>query len=370
MLSFFRHGRSSPYDRIRGVSLKGTRLRIPWDEYSEEEIQAILKQYFESLGYKVDWLHMEDRRMEKGIDLQCTKRNKSIGIAVKRKPVSSDHRQLVDLVNSKCKRKIYVYVYKPTPTFRVKVERYKKHVEFWNPKLIERTFKKTQVGLCLLYDLYFGNSPFAEKAAAFLTSLHSLVKSKKKISSRSFPLKKMGDLWQLKDSVVSMHKSLGLLLETFEDEAVIANINEIAIFKIFLIALESITFSLHKFIELWEKATADNSLIFQAYEEWGDRSNWFSLWHQAADLEDVSIYRPGIMRENFDKLSKIDKKEFDEVEDKFAEQLEKNGKQYHRRTLFSYTITNRFLRSNYGLMLDLEGVVDQLFDVLSTQRFV
>lgn len=361
--------RFSP-NEIIGVTLKNMKLKIPWDEYSEEEVQAVLKLYFESLGYKVDWLHMEDRRMEEGIDLLCKKPKESIGITVKRKPVSRDYGQLIKLANSKCRRKIYVYVYKPTPTFRKKAGRYKKRVEFWNPRSIEKTFQTTQVGLCLLYDLYFSNSPFAEEVAKFLTELRSLVKNKKEVPMQSFPMKKVGGLWQLKDAVVSMHKSLELLLEIFEDETIMSNINEMTIFRIFLITLERLTFNMHKFIDLWKKTTRGNSLLFGAYEKFGDRSNWYNLWVQESDLQEVLIFRPSIMWENLDKLGKIEEKAFEDIENKFAELIEKNGRHYQRRTMFLYVITNSFLRANYALMLNLEGVVDQLFDVLRTQRFV
>ncbi len=44
---------------------------IPWKEFSEREVQGILKIHFEVLGYDVTWRHEGDPANERGIDLEC-----------------------------------------------------------------------------------------------------------------------------------------------------------------------------------------------------------------------------------------------------------------------------------------------------------
>ena len=70
-------------------------LKIPWQNYQEEEIQGIIYQYFLSLNYKVDWFHLEDKHKERdmGCDLLCKKNGESIAIAVKKHPRASDTAQ-------------------------------------------------------------------------------------------------------------------------------------------------------------------------------------------------------------------------------------------------------------------------------------
>jgi len=157
-------------------------------------------------------------------------------------------------------------------------------------------------------------------------------------------------------------------LEIFEDDTLVANLSDTAILRAFLITLNSISIGSHRFIDLWKRVTDGNSLLSETYEKWGDRSNWSCLWPQAKDLWEAQVYRPGIMSERLAELTKIDQREFDDVESKFAKSIKIKGKQYQKRTFFLYTIVECFLRPNYALMADLEGVVDQLFDTLRAYR--
>ena len=95
---------------------------IPWNNFSELEIQAILKIHFESLGFGVVWRHKEDPTNERGIDLECTriKDNKKVTIAVKKKPKKEDLGQLVELSRSDGNQKIYLYINGATQNFQIR----------------------------------------------------------------------------------------------------------------------------------------------------------------------------------------------------------------------------------------------------------
>jgi hypothetical protein len=41
----------------RSLSLRNRGFSIPWHEYVEEEVQAILYEYFASKGYDINWYH-------------------------------------------------------------------------------------------------------------------------------------------------------------------------------------------------------------------------------------------------------------------------------------------------------------------------
>jgi hypothetical protein len=93
---------------------------IPWNDFSEIEIQGILKIHFERLGFKVIWRHCDDPANEKGIDLECINKNthKRVIISVKKKPKKNDLGQILELSQHEADLRIYLFLNGAAQSFR------------------------------------------------------------------------------------------------------------------------------------------------------------------------------------------------------------------------------------------------------------
>jgi len=206
--------------RLRLSFVQGAEIGegIPWHAYSEMEIQSLLKIHFETLGYRVSWRHRDDPSHEKGIDLECVKKDNSqrIAIAVKKKPRHDDIAQVVELAKASANRLVYVYVQGASQSFLDNFRQFSKKIELWDYTKLEEELRLSNLGLKLVVD----NSPAAEAVGKITSSIVRITSANKVTSSSDANLEEsLRNLWTLKDRAVTIYKCasmLQLILERFQ----------------------------------------------------------------------------------------------------------------------------------------------------------
>lgn len=340
---------------------------IPWKDFEEEEIQGILYQYFISLGYKVDWVHLIERPLEKkiGCDLLCTKDEKTMGIAVKKKPRSKDHEQFKKLSRKSYDQKLYFYVQTPSLSFMNQIKNYSSEVEMLRMREFEKKMEDTEVGLQILCFLCYSNSHFIDLATSFISELLKFTKNITKEELDKKVLKPMPELWQLKDYTVTMRKSTEILLSILEESIFYTETSPKVLFFIFKEILWMLAHNMNGFCQTWKKMLKkEKCLLSQTYHKYGNRSNWLGLWTFVRYLTQSGIYSPGILKNNLENLWKIDKSAHEKEQANFSALLKKKmGRIYVPRPLFAEFVTERFLRPHFGFALSLEGLIDQMFEL-------
>src|SRR6267143_6075864 len=127
---------------------------IPWEEFSEREVQGILKIHFEVLGYDVTWRHHDDPANERGIDLECSreKGHAKVLVSVKKRPKKEALSQIVELSDEPADKRVYVYIGGASQSFRDKIPKFKRRVEFWNEEPLEERLSDTGLALSMKVD--------------------------------------------------------------------------------------------------------------------------------------------------------------------------------------------------------------------------
>lgn len=102
-----------------------------WKTKEETFVHKCLEDIYKRKKFEVKNFHKHDRVNENGIDVLCEKDDISIGFAVKKKPRSSDKKQLDALSKNEVNKKIYIYLAPPTKIFKDKMKE-TKNIEFWD----------------------------------------------------------------------------------------------------------------------------------------------------------------------------------------------------------------------------------------------
>jgi hypothetical protein len=155
---------------------------IPWNIFSELEIQAILKIHFETFGYNVIWRHKDDPANECGVDLECTRKkdNQIIKIAVKKKPKKEDLGQVIELSQNEADQRIYVYINGTAQSFRKQIPNFEPKVVFWDETKLEEYLVESNLTFKLLVD-----NTFTNYAIQNITNI--IINATKSPSKRPFP---------------------------------------------------------------------------------------------------------------------------------------------------------------------------------------
>lgn len=255
---------------------------IPWEIFSEEEIQYIIERVCERNGWEVYNLHKIQRNMEQGADLIVKKEDaRKIAIAVKKKPGSGDRAQLKDLSEREEEEKLYIYIQNPTPGFKKWMEELKNSIKFLNKIDFNRWL--FEIDPCVYSSLLLDNCEFSHKLLEIQKFLISLfLKSEKfhKDITHKHDEDSLRTLWRLKDDVVTINKSLRCLQTLFETaENKRPNLKEdveflrglINTFDDMLINLQHLHKNIKKFAEKEEE------FIFYVIRKTKDRSNWIYI---------------------------------------------------------------------------------------------
>lgn len=257
-------------------------FQIPWQLYSEEEIQEVLTTLYRERGYEVYNVHKIDRRGEKGEDLECTRPGEAdkILIAVKKKPQKKDIAQLNMFENRVARTKIYVYVEEPSTSFKKAMEIVKDKVSFWNSEKLTYEIFSTDVRFYLF--LIIENSIQKDFYDITLSFCRVYIDLEEKGPKFKMPMKAghemLNLLWQAKDRSVSLHRSLRTL-QTFFEETRLSTIDEgtkESITDAFLLSLSRLhRESLKPLNKLFHDFLKKYPANFERFcEETKDRSNW------------------------------------------------------------------------------------------------
>jgi hypothetical protein len=262
---------------------------VPWDAYSELELQTILKIHFENLGFEVNWRHQEDPANEKGIDLECTRDsdNQKVLIAVKKKPRKEALAQLVELVDHPASKRIYVYVGGAAQSFRDKFSTFEPQVEFWDEKKLEEHLNDS--GLTL--ELKIHNSRANEAMLRIMRRLIEVIKSKpEKDSLSGKPSQEtMETLWGMKDRAVTVNKCALMSQLMFEDSSRFGELTDEQVQNLVLYVLDyAYVYGLMSLCRTFEDLSPEfQELLCLVHDITKIRSNWHELFSYSHGL------RPG-----------------------------------------------------------------------------
>jgi hypothetical protein len=339
--------------------------RIDWNDFTELEIQGILRQYFASLGYAVDWKYMMGRSEKHvlGCDLLCTKNGRTTDLLVIKTLKTEVFAKLRELLSREYTERICVFVNQPSPTLRNKLISLTEELKLINIRVLEHEMQDSDVGSQILCMIYYSNSEFVGTAIRFVYELNKLTQKTEEVVE--IIKKPMAKLWQLKDYSVSMEKSLEALLTLLDEPAFYTNASFTELMHVFKQGLEILNHCMYGFNRTWkELVREDRNLIRQTHAKYGSRSNWLSLWTYGGYFVRSDVYSPGILMEKVKTLEAIDKDTYEQDEVEFAALSKNNGgREYVPTPLFSNFVREEFLRPHFAYALALENTVDQMFEL-------
>jgi hypothetical protein len=196
---------------VKWALMDSAYLRSIWklnnEEKGEEKAHACLEEVYSKKGFTVRNLHRDDRRHEAGIDLLCTRSDRSIGFAVKRKPKKKDISQLKKLADSDPSIiKFYVYLDSPTRPFEHAMQLYTNvHYLNWS-KFHSLLVLNGSVNYILLY--FAAHNLFEN-----LSNIYYLIYEKRTIKQYKHPLdlEETEFMWNIKDDAVKLKSSFEYL---------------------------------------------------------------------------------------------------------------------------------------------------------------
>jgi len=258
---------------------------VPWEDYSEDEISELVSLMFRKKGFSVYNVHILDRRMEDGIDIECKKspgESRTL-IAIKVKPVKKDVGQLIQFSEQDGEKRVYIHILPPSMDFKKKMEGMSSRVDFWDAKKLTEelfnAFPEMYMSLMIenyaLMDLY--------KINALLISGYLKAKNSDIVGDRVKPNPKViQTLWNAKDRTVSLHKSFLALQVLFEEMNLGKNIDnekKKAIAFAYLYTLQYLqTTSLAPLLNLFTEILKDYPEIFSRFvSQSRDSSHWITL---------------------------------------------------------------------------------------------
>jgi hypothetical protein len=255
------------------------RLEIPWPDFSELEIQTLLKIHFESLGYTIRWCHNEDAQHERGIDLDCANNEGNrIVVAVKKDPKTEDIAQLLDLSRTEAKQRIYVRIKRGTQRFEDEARKLRETVDFWDPDTLENEMNRTGLTLTLL----FRNS---DVATEMLSICRLFVETGKEYELPAGNMRSHCDprilkvLWDLKDRAVTLNKCFRLLQQLFEETPFLGTLAADDVRDLFSSSLAHLSlYGSRPILQTLERGDSDLlALIREVYLKTHTRSNWLHM---------------------------------------------------------------------------------------------
>lgn len=265
---------------------------IPWESYSEEEIQEIIAHIFSLKGYQIYNIHKADRSREQGADLECVKiaETNKILIAVKKKPSKKDIYQLNELKKRFNNTKIYVYVQPPSSDFFKEMTVSKDIISFWDSEKL--TYELFSLDIRLYMFMIIENYILKESFdfnydyISFYNDIKEEDKKELYITKLDYDMIKL--LWNIKDRSVSVHKSLRLLQDLY-DQTIPLEISEkhkIQIINGYLSSLFRLkNYSILPLIKLLKNYMEKYPNNFTKYcIETEHRSNWLHLYNHFPKL--------------------------------------------------------------------------------------
>lgn len=294
---------------------------IPWKDFSEAEIQKILKLHFEILNYQIIWRHKDDPAHEGGIDLECIRRKdkKKVVIAVKKKPKKSDLGQVIELSQAEADQRVYVLINGSTQSFRNQIENFLQRVEFWDEQELENQLNESHLTLKLKVDNSYANR-------AIYTITRAVIGAITTKTNEPFPTpttKLMNLLWNMKDRAVTVYKCASIVQELFEHPKNLGIMSYSEIQHLVLWFLDNLYLKgLDSILQGFDEKDI-NTILLCTYKDTKVRSNWLQLCSYRPGLipgaVDYAVKDDSKIQERFNELYESGKLHFDEIEPDITE---------------------------------------------------
>lgn len=344
------------------ITEEEAKIQIPWQKFSEEEIQHLIAMLFHTLNYHIEHLHKSDRANEDGADIVIKNKKENIAIAVKIKPNNKDRPQLIDLSKRKDKRKIYVYIQTPTKKFLEFIKNYK-NIEFWDVKTLNTFFIEKNLHFSSF--IIFDNHPINERLVEikeFFFLLWDLSHELKKEKIDNLDKESLFLLWRLKDASVVLNQTNYLIERIFDEPFNFKNkkFSEhfVRIFLYYLDILETKIISFLKyFIKFFEK---NLKIVLNSIIEHSTSSHWFWIAGYKP-LNDIAFLKRELKEaiKDSDSIKKLDK-----LKNKLSKKEKKEIKDYEKEISRGNNVWNAMrgkLKSLHYLGEGIEYIIDDIF---------
>jgi hypothetical protein len=258
---------------------------IPWEEFSEREIQGILKIHFQALGYDVTWRHKDDPANEHGVDLECNRngqRNRVL-VSVKKRPKKEALAQIVELSSEPAENRFYVYIGGAAQSFRDKISKFRRKVDFWNEEALESNLNQTGLTLSLKID----NSLATRAMSQIVNKIIWAIKTEPVSTIEPLVQSEVLDtLWGMKDRAVTYHRCAAMAQLMFEDSTRFGQLTHDQIQRLVIWTLDYIyANALLVLRNTLDPMSPDlHARLYRVYQKTKVRSNWGNLFHFKREL--------------------------------------------------------------------------------------
>jgi hypothetical protein len=331
---------------------------IPWNTFSELELQQILKIHFENIGFNIIWRHLDDPANERGIDLECSheKSQTKILVAVKKKPRKEALSQILELMNEPAKKHIYVYVGGSTQSFRDQIIRFS-DIEFWDETKLEESLNESGLTLRLKVDNTLANR------AIFVIMGHILESINTKPITHEMPkptAQIMMTLWGMKDRAVTVNKCAGMIQLMLEDSRRIGKLTDKQVQNLVVWCFDYIyAYGLLSLQNAFKFLSPElRSLFYYVHEITAVRSNWLELYHYQPGLQ------PGIVKHAAQQIERS--KEEWKVSEKILEKIENEDEKLPPQEGLDLLQAAEEFRQLAIWADGLEGTIDYIFEQCAT----
>ncbi len=181
---------------------------------SEAEAQHLVTDVYQNDGWTVKNVHERDPRFEEGADIIATRGTETCLIAVKKSPNKGDLEQVTRLATRGSEGKLlYIYLEEPTEPFRKEIARLDGPILFLGPQAFHK-FLVQHESVSHLVNL-FSNLLITNEVAFSVAQVWACRNVSTSVDSRQ-----IGDIeawWTIKDAVLKVRASLGVLATRWED---------------------------------------------------------------------------------------------------------------------------------------------------------
>ena len=257
---------------------------IPWADFSEVELQTILKIHFERLGFDIVWRHRDDPASEAGVDLECRSEQRRVLVAVKKRPKKEALAQVVELSNEPADQRVYVYIGGASQSFRDQQASFADRVEFWDETTLEKRLNESELTRIVRCD----NSLANQAILKIMLKLADAIKTKPPPGVLPRPSPELIEtLWGMKDRSVTLHECASMIKLMFEDSKRVGQLDYDQIQNLIMWCLDHLyAAALLSLRHTFEALSPElKTLLYKVHETTRVRSNWLYLFS----------YAPGIM---------------------------------------------------------------------------
>jgi hypothetical protein len=182
---------------------------------TEETIQDFITEAHQNEGWSVKNVHKKDRRHERGADLIAKNQGKRRLIAMKKKPGKGDLKQL-EMLHSRKKEGelLYAYVEDPSEPFRKEMEAVEGDIRFLGPSKLHSLLVHGE-SIDYMVEIFSRHSLSRELSTAIGITWRS--RSIEPPQS-AIDWEDAKALWVIKDAVLKVRSSLGVVVLRWEDK--------------------------------------------------------------------------------------------------------------------------------------------------------